>query len=141
MRALQDETRNFVTMTPLAFHPEGTELADLPHPTAYDDLRNIAVARLMLDNFAHIKSFWIMNSPQITQIALWYGADDVDGTVHEYEITYREGEQGNKKQILTRPQMVRLIEEAGRVPIERDSLYREVRGRLPAEETGGPNGK
>ncbi len=126
IRALQDETRHFVTMTPLSFHPENTELEDIPHPTGYDDLRNIAVSRLMLDNFAHIKSFWIMNSPQITQLALWYGADDVDGTVQEYEITYRDGEHGNKQQSLTRTQMIRLIEETGRVPVERDSLYHEV---------------
>ncbi|CEK14986.1 de-hypoxanthine futalosine cyclase [Chthonomonas calidirosea] len=126
LRELQDETRHFVTMTPLAFHPEGTELADLPHSTGEDDLRTIAVARLMLDNFAHIKSFWIMNTPQVTQVALWYGADDVDGTVHEYEITYKDGEHGNKRQVLTRRQMIRLIEEAGRVPVERDSLYREI---------------
>ncbi len=126
IRELQDETKHFVTMTPLSFHPENTELEHIPHPTGYDDLRNIAVARLMLDNFAHIKSFWIMNTPQITQLALWYGADDVDGTVHEYEITYKDGEQGNKSQVLTRSQMIRMIEEAGRIPIERDSLYHEV---------------
>lgn len=126
IRALQDETGHFVTMTPLSFHPEGTELENVPHPTGYDDLRNIAVARLVLDNFAHIKSFWIMNTPQVTQTALWYGADDVDGTVHEYEITYKDGDHGNKSQVLTRKQMIRLIEEAGRVPIERDSLYHEV---------------
>jgi aminodeoxyfutalosine synthase len=126
IRALQDETGHFVTMTPLSFHPENTELEHVPHPTGYDDLRNLAVARLVLDNFAHIKSFWIMNTPQITQLALWYGADDMDGTVHEYEITYKDGDQGNKKQQLTRKQMIRLIEEAGRVPIERDSLYHEV---------------
>ena len=126
MRELQDETKHFVTMTPLSFHPEGTELETIPHPTGTDDLRNIAVARLMLDNFAHIKSFWIMNTPQVTQLALWYGADDVDGTVHEYEITYKDGEHGNKSQVLTRKQMIKMIEEAGRIPIERDSLYREV---------------
>lgn len=126
LRELQDETQHFVTMTPLAFHPEGTELAHVPHTTGQDDLRTIAVARLILDNFAHIKSFWIMNTPQVTQLALWYGADDVDGTVHEYEITYKDGEAGNKRQVLTRRQLIRLIEEAGRVPIERDSLYREV---------------
>jgi aminodeoxyfutalosine synthase len=126
IRALQDETGHFVTMTPLSFHPENTELEHLPHPTGADDLRNLALARLMLDNFAHIKSFWIMNSPQVTQLALWYGADDVDGTVHEYEITYKDGEHGNKSQVLTRTQMIRMIEEAGRVPIERDSLYHEV---------------
>jgi aminodeoxyfutalosine synthase len=126
IRALQDETKHFVTMTPLAFHPEGTELEHIPHPTGYDDLRAIAVARLMLDNFEHVKSFWIMNSPQITQLALWYGADDVDGTVHEYEITYQDDDHGNKRQVLTRKQMIKLIEEAGRIPIERDSLYHEV---------------
>lgn len=127
LRALQDETGHFVTMTPLSFHPESTDLEEIPHPTGDDDLRNIAVARLMLDNFAHIKSFWIMNTPQITQLALWYGADDVDGTIHEYEITYKDGEQGNKRQVLTRHQLIRLIEEAGRLPVERDSLYQEVR--------------
>src|SRR5579871_946048 len=132
MRALQDETGHFVTMTPLSFHPEGTELEHVAHPTGYDDLRNLAVARLMLDNFAHVKSFWIMNTPQVTQLSLWYGADDVDGTVHEYEITYKDGEHGNKKQVLTRKQMIKLIEEAGRTPIERDSLYREVPA-LPEE--------
>ena len=134
IRELQDETKHFVTMTPLSFHPEGTELADIPHPTGVDDLRNIAVARLMLDNFAHVKSFWIMNTPQVTQLALWYGADDVDGTVHEYEITYKDGEQGNKRQALTRKQMVKMIEEAGRIPIERDSLYHEI----PAEPEPAP---
>ena len=139
IRALQDETKHFVTMTPLSFHPEGTELDTIPHPTGYDDLRNIAVSRLMLDNFAHVKSFWIMNTPQVTQLALWYGADDVDGTVHEYEITYKDGELGNKRQVLTRRQMVKMIEEAGRVPIERDSLYNEVpqdpREAAPREHT------
>ncbi len=126
MRELQDETGHFVTMTPLSFHPEGTELEHIAHPTGYDDLRNIAVARLMLDNFEHIKSFWIMNTAQVTQLALWYGADDVDGTVHEYEITYKDGDHGNKKQLLTRKQMIKMIQEAGRTPIERDSLYREI---------------
>ena len=126
IRELQDETQHFVTMTPLSFHPEGTELETVPHPTGYDDLRNLALARLMLDNFAHIKSFWIMNTPQITQLSLWYGADDVDGTIHEYEITYKDGDWGNKSQVLTRKQMIKLIEEAGRTPIERDSLYNEV---------------
>jgi len=126
LRELQDETQNFLTMTPLSFHPEGTELEDIPQPTADLDLRNIALSRLMLDNFDHIKSFWIMNTVPVTQAALWYGADDADGTVHEYEITYKEGEFGNKSQALTRENMIRMIEEVGRVPIERDSLYREI---------------
>ncbi len=126
LRELQDETKHFLTFTPLSFHPEGTELEDVPHPTADLDLRMIALSRLMLDNFEHIKSFWIMNTVPVTQMALWYGADDADGTVHEYEITYKDGEHGNKSQVLTPTNMIRMIEEAGRVPIERDSLYREI---------------
>jgi aminodeoxyfutalosine synthase len=127
MRELQDETGHFVTFTPLSFHPEGTELEHLPHPTGYGDLRAIAVSRLMLDNFEHIKTFWIMNTPQVSQTAQWYGADDLDGTIHEYEITYKDGEQGNKSQVLTRTQLIELIVSAGRTPIERDSLYNEVK--------------
>lgn len=126
LRELQDETGHFLTMTPLAFHPENTELADIQPTTGDLDLRIIALCRLMLDNFDHIKSFWIMNSVPITQLALWYGADDADGLVHEYEITYKEGDFGNKRQALTFENMVRMIEEVGRTPIERDSLYREI---------------
>ena len=126
MRALQDETGHFVTFTPLSFHPEGTQLSHLPHPTGDGDLRNIAISRLMLDNFQHIKTFWIMNTPQVSQLAQWYGADDLDGTIHEYEITYQDNAQGNKQQVLTRPQLVNLIIEAGRIPVERDSFYNEV---------------
>jgi aminodeoxyfutalosine synthase len=126
LRELQDETGHFLTMTPLCFHPEGTDLEEIPHPTCDTDLRNIALSRLMLDNFDHIKSFWIMNTVPVTQMAQWYGADDVDGLVHEYEITYQDDDFGNKSQALTYDNMVRMIEEAGRVPIERDSLYNEI---------------
>ena len=126
LRELQDETGHFLTMTPLSFHPEATELSDIAGPTADDDLRAIAVCRLMLDNFDHIKSFWIMNTVPVTQMALWYGADDADGLVHEYEITYKAGEWGNKSQSLTYSNMIRMIEEAGRTPIERDSLYNDI---------------
>lgn len=126
LRALQDEVGNFLSFTPLSFHPENTDLPDIKPLTGDNDLRNIAVSRLMLDNFAHIKSFWIMNTPEVTQAALWYGADDCDGLVHEYEITYKEGEFGNKKQSLTYDNMCFIIREAGRVPVERDSLYNVV---------------
>jgi aminodeoxyfutalosine synthase len=126
LRDLQDETGHFLTMTPLAFHPENTELEHILPTTGDMDLRIIALCRLMLDNFDHIKSFWIMNSVPITQLALWYGADDADGLVHEYEITYKEGEFGNKKQALTHENMIRMIQEVGRTPVERDSLYREI---------------
>ena len=126
MRELQDETGHFVTFTPLSFHPEGTQLENLPHPTGDGDLRSIAVSRLMLDNFEHVKTFWIMNTPQVSQAAQWYGADDLDGTIHEYEITYQDNAQGNKSQVLTRRQLIELINEAGRTPVERDSFYNEV---------------
>ena len=133
LRELQDETGHFVCYTPLSFHPEATELEDVKPQTGFTDIRNIAVARLMLDNFEHVKSFWIMNSPEVTQAALWYGADDTDGLVHEYEITYKEGEFGNKKQVLTYDNMCHMIREAGREPIERDSLYHEIK-RQPTPE-------
>ena len=126
LRELQDETGHFLTMTPLSFHPEGTELEHLDPPTADDDLRAIALSRLMLDNFDHIKSFWIMNTVPVTQAALWYGADDADGLVQEYEITYAEGDFGNRSQRLTYENMVAMIRSAGRVPVERDSLYNEI---------------
>ena len=126
LRELQDETGHFLTMTPLSFHPESTELSEMAGPTGDDDLRIIALCRLMLDNFEHIKSFWIMNTVPVTQMSLWYGADDADGLVHEYEITYKSGEWGNKSQSLTYDNMIRMITEAGRIPIERDSLYREI---------------
>lgn len=126
LRELQDETGHFLTFTPLSFHPEATELEHVKPLTGDMDLRNIAVARLMLDNFEHIKSFWIMNSAEVTQASLWYGADDTDGLVHEYEITYKEGEFGNKSQGLTYRNMCAMIREAGREPIERDSLYNEI---------------
>lgn len=126
LRELQDETGHFVCYTPLSFHPEATELEHVKTQTGYTDLRNIAVARLMLDNFEHVKSFWIMNSPEVTQASLWYGANDTDGLVHEYEITYKEGEFGNKTQVLTYTNMCHMIREAGREPIERDSLYKEI---------------
>ncbi len=126
LRELQDETGHFLTMTPLSFHPEGTELSHIPPVTADEDLRQIAVSRLMLDNFDHIKSFWIMNTVPVTQASLWYGADDADGLVQEYEITYNEGDFGNKNQSLTYQNMIRMITESGRIPVERDSLYHEI---------------
>ena len=132
LRELQDEVGNFLSFTPLSFHPENTDLPDIKPLTGMNDLRNIAVSRLMLDNFAHIKSFWIMNTPEVTQASLWYGADDCDGLVHEYEITYKEGDFGNKKQALTYENMCYIIREAGRVPVERDSLYNVVE-RSPEE--------
>jgi len=124
LRELQDETGGFLTFIPLAFHPENTEMSGLPHTTGMDDLKQLAVARLMLDNFDHIKSFWIMVSPQISQVGLWYGADDMDGTILREEITHAAG--ARTPQGLTRSQLTDLIREAGRVPVERDALYHPV---------------
>lgn len=121
LRDLQDETGGFLTYVPLSFHPERTELEHLPSPTGMMDLREIAVGRLMLDNFPHIKTFWIMNTIDISQVALWYGADDVDGTIQEYEITRKSYEE--TRQVLTRKELVERIVEAGRDPLERDNLY------------------
>jgi aminodeoxyfutalosine synthase len=129
LRETQDESLSstqggFLTMIPLSWHPEKTALEHLKPPTGVEDLREIAVARLMLDNFPHIKSFWIMNSAPVTQSALWYGADDVDGTIMEYEIIRDPGR--DRKQVLTSRQLVEMIVEAGREPVERDPLYNIV---------------
>ncbi len=121
LRELQDETGGFLSFIPLSWHPEKTALEDLKAPTGVEDLREIAVSRLMLDNFPHIKSFWIMNSAPVTQSALWFGADDVDGTIMEYEIIRDPSK--DRKQVLTSRQLVEMILEAGRQPVERDPLY------------------
>jgi aminodeoxyfutalosine synthase len=121
LRELQDETNGFLCYIPLSFHPERTEIDHLPAPTGMQDLREIAVGRLMLDNFQHIKTFWIMNTIDVSQVALWYGADDVDGTIQEYEITRKTFEE--TRQVLTRRELVERIVESGRDPVERDNVY------------------
>jgi aminodeoxyfutalosine synthase len=130
LRELQDETHGFVTFIPLAFHPENTALSHIPKPSGYADLRNIAVARLLLDNFDHIKAYWIMLSPSIAQIALRFGANDLDGTVVEEKIYHDAG--AKTAEFTPRAELERLIRAAGRVPVERDTLYRPVnRSKLP----------
>jgi len=124
LRTLQDETGGFQTFIPLAFHPDNTPLQHLPKTTGILDIRQIAVSRLVLDNFPHIKAYWQMMTPRIAQIALRFGADDIDGTVIEEKIYHDAGAttpQGMRRQDLTR-----LIREAGRVPVERDTLYHPV---------------
>jgi aminodeoxyfutalosine synthase len=130
LRELQDETHGFVTFIPLAFHPDHTALSHIPKPTGYDDLRNIAVSRLMLDNFDHIKAYWIMLSPAIAQIALRFGANDIDGTVVEEKIYHDAG--ATTSEFTSRSELERLIRAAGRIPVERDTLYRPVdRSKMP----------
>lgn len=124
LREAQDETAGFITFIPLAFHPNNTNLPHLHGTSGIDDLKMVAVARLMLDNFPHIKSFWIMIGPKMAQLALSFGADDMDGTVIEEKITHMAGAQ--TAQGLARDELVRLIREAGRDPVERDTLYNLV---------------
>jgi aminodeoxyfutalosine synthase len=124
LRALQGDTHGFQTFIPLAFHPENTPLQHLPKTTGMLDLKQIAVSRLVLDNFPHIKSYWQMMTPKIAQISLRFGADDIDGTVVEEKIYHDAG--ATTPQGLSRQDLIRLITEAGRVPFERDTLYRPV---------------
>jgi aminodeoxyfutalosine synthase len=124
LREVQDETGGFLTYIPLSFHPERTEIDHLPGPTGQLDLREIAIGRLMLDNFPHIKTFWILNTIDISQVALWYGANDIDGTIMDYEITRTSFEATQQR--LTQKDLLDRIVEAGRRPVERDSLYHLV---------------
>jgi aminodeoxyfutalosine synthase len=124
LRDLQDETHGFVALVPLAFHPANTGFSHLPPPSAYLDLKTIAVSRLLLDNFEHIKAYWVMMTPSIAQIALRFGADDIDGTVVEEKVYHDAG--ATTAEFTPRAELERLIREAGRVPVERDSLYRPI---------------
>ena len=127
-RALQDETGGFQAFIPLAFHPDNNQLRKLPAPTAADTLRVHAVARLMLDNIAHVKAFWIATGVDVAQTSLWFGVDDLDGTVQEERIYHMAG--ARTPESMTTGEMSRLIRAAGREPVERDTLYNVVS--LPA---------
>jgi aminodeoxyfutalosine synthase len=123
-RALQDETGGFQAFIPLAFHPDNNQMRKLPAPTAADTLRVHAVARLMLDNVAHVKAFWIATGVEVAQTALWFGADDLDGTVQEEKIYHMAGSR--TPEAMTPRQIERLITAAGREPLERDTLYNVI---------------
>lgn len=127
LRELQDETGGFQTFIPLAFHPDNTKLGEerkIKKPTGLLDLKTMAISRLMLDNFPHIKAYWVMLGIKTAQVALSFGADDLDGTVVHEKIYHDAG--SSSPQELTVTEIRRLIEEAGRTPIERDTLYHEV---------------
>ena len=124
LRALQDDTHGFVTFIPLAFHPANTALAHLPPTSGFNDLKQIAISRLMLDNIPHIKAYWIMMTPGVAQIAQRFGANDIDGTVVEEKIYHDAG--ATTAQHLRRQDLLRLIRKAGREPVERDTAYRPV---------------
>ena len=123
-RALQDETGGFQAFIPLAFHPENNQMKKLPAPTAIDSLRVHAVARLMLDNIPHVKAFWIATGLEVAQTALWFGVDDLDGTVQEERIYHMAG--ALTPEAMTPEQIGALICDAGRQPVERDTLYNVV---------------
>ncbi len=125
LRELQDETGGFVTYIPLAFQPWEAPAMTLPETTGFEDLKAIAVGRLMLDNFPHIKSYWIMIGPRLAQVGLSFGADDMDGTVTEEKIAHDAGAQ--TAQSMTVHELCRLIREAGRRPIERDTVFNVVK--------------
>jgi aminodeoxyfutalosine synthase len=125
LRKAQDETGGFLAFIPLAFHPKNTGLSQLSRTSGIEDLKNIAVARCFLDNFPHIKAYWVMIGPKLAQVALSFGADDMDGTVKEEVITHMAG--ADTDQAIGSDQLIRLIREAGRVPVERDTLYTDLK--------------
>ncbi len=139
LRELQDETGGFQTFIPLAFHPENNRLSHIPKPSGLMDLRQMAIGRLMLDNFPHVKAYWVMLGLKTAQVALSYGADDIDGTV-VHEIIYHEA-GSDSPQEMTVAALRKLIEETGRVPVERDTLYNRVERTEPAGKTWETRGK
>jgi len=124
IRQLQDETKGFQAFIPLSFHPDGNGMKHLPGPTGVDDLRTLAVSRLLLDNIDHIKAYWVSSTPKIAQVALRFGADDIDGTIVHETIYHAAGSAS--PQGLSKSDLVRLIQEAGMRPVLRDSLYKHL---------------
>jgi aminodeoxyfutalosine synthase len=124
LRDLQDQTGGFNAFIPLSFQPANTGLSDLPGPTGCDDLKMLAVGRLVLDNFRHIKAFWINVGLKLAQVSLVFGVNDLDGTVVEERISHAAGVGTGQE--LSRAELVRVIRAAGRVPVERDTLYNVV---------------
>jgi aminodeoxyfutalosine synthase len=128
LRELQDKTGGFQAFIPLAFHPLNTNIEGAVYTSGLDDIKTIAVSRLFLDNFDHIKAYWIMLGQKIAQLALMFGADDLDGTIIEEKITHSAG--GLSGVAMTRNQLMNLIQKTGKVPVERDSFYNRVKAEL-----------
>ena len=125
LRILQDETGGFQAFIPLAFQPENSDLKlDLKGTSGLDDLKTLAIARIFLDNFSHIKAYWIMLGEKIAQVSLAFGVNDLDGTVIEEKIGHDAG--ANSPQSQTKEGIIRLIRKAGKVPVERDTLYHPI---------------
>ena len=150
LRALQDETNGFLTYIPLAYHPDHNELGEAlgrtgTATTGFDDLKNIAVGRLVLDNIPHVKTHWPMVTPYISQVSLSFGCDDLEGTV-VFERVYHEAGAGTPMW-LSYDEIIGLIRGAGKTPVERDSLYQTVRtfedwipGTAAKPHAAGPDG-
>jgi aminodeoxyfutalosine synthase len=132
LRELQDETGGFNAFIPLAYHPENNYMGLKYHTTGGDDLRHIATARLVLDNIPHIKAYWVMITPKLAQIALRFGADDMDGTIVEEHIYHMAG--AGTSQQLSRSELERIVRLAGFVPVERDTLYNPLTPVAPSTE-------
>jgi aminodeoxyfutalosine synthase len=125
LRELQDKTGGFLAFIPLSFQPENSEIKTSSYTSGFDDLKTLAISRLMLDNFDHIKAYWVMLGQKIAQVSLHFGVNDLDGTVIDERIAKAAG--GTTKGSMTKNEIVRLIKRADRVPVERDSLYKTVR--------------
>lgn len=130
IRQLQDETEGFLSFIPLAFNPKDTEYEDRGYTSAVDDLKTLAIARLYMDNIRHTKAYWIMSGLETSQIAQYFGADDLHGTVMEENITHMAGGKGPAD--LPADQLRKLIRDAGRIPVQRDSLYNELTPPAPS---------
>jgi len=125
LRDLQDRTGGFQAFIPLSFHPKKTRLSETGHRGGIDDLKTVAISRLFLDNFPHIKAYWVMLGEKVAQLALLFGADDLDGTVVEEKITHSAG--GLSSRAISKAELINLIQKAGKTPVERDSFYRPVK--------------
>jgi len=125
LRELQDVTCGFQAFIPLSFHSQNTEIKKSAYTTGFDDLKTLSISRLMLDNFDHVKAYWVMLGEKISQVSLSFGVDDLDGTVVEERITKAAG--GATDGSMTLPDIVHLIKQAGRIPVERDTIYNEIK--------------
>ncbi len=127
MRSQQDKSGGFQCFIPLAFYPPETQLAHLPGPSGVDSLKTLAVASLMLDNFPHLKAYWVMLGKRLAQVGLQFGANDIDGTITEGgELTASYSVEANNEVRITKPELISLIEEAGYEAVERDTVYNRL---------------
>jgi aminodeoxyfutalosine synthase len=134
LRSQQDQSHGFQCLIPLAFYPEKTQLSHLPGPSGVDSLKTMAVSRLLLDNFEHVKAYWVMLGKRLAQVALHYGANDIDGTITEGgELSESYSIESNNEVKMSRSELVTLIEDAGFEAVERDTVYNRV------ERSNSPN--